>query len=309
MRLDFNVLWIDDLPGAIQSSVQRLERSMRTEGFQLRPTIVSSVSDAIARLQGDVFSDQIDLVVVDFDLGHGKSGDVGLREIRARVAYKEIVFYSAKAAADLKELAHRQGVEGVYCCSRNDLVETATGVFETLVKKVLDLDHTRGIVMGATSDIDHLVHETVLALHQAQDEAGKARIRAAAVEQVQEKLARLNAAGERVKGALEIGQIFELHDLLTAADKLKMLIRELKRRGDEKLKPMRTMLAGYHDNVIPKRNLLGHVRMHVTAEGSRILRARDGRELTQDQLRELRRELIAHRDNFFALAETLAKAT
>lgn len=305
MRLDFNILWIDDQPAAIQSSVQRLERRMKEEGFQLQPTVVTSVTEAMTRLRGDVFADNIDLVLVDFDLGQGTSGDVGLREIRGRVEYKEIIFYSSKPTADLKELAHRQSVEGVYCSSRDDLIETAIGVFETLIKKVLDLDHTRGIVMGATSDIEHLVHDVLLDFHRSQDDEGKGRIRTAALERIQEKLTRFTEAAEQAKNEQAIERIFELYDLLTAADKLRMLIHELKSRADEGVKPARTLLSTYYSNIIPSRTLLAHVRMHINQDGTRVLRARDGRELTQEQLRTLRRELIAHRVNFLDLGRML----
>lgn len=305
MRLDFNVLWIDDQPAAIQSSVQRLERRMRDEGFQLQPTIVTSVGDAMSRLQGDVFSDHIDLVLVDFDLGQGPSGDVGLREIRGRVEYKEIIFYSSKPAADLKDLAFKQGVEGVYCSSRDDLIETTIGVFETLIKKVLDLDHTRGIVLGATSDIEHLVHDVLIGLHQGHDEEGKARIRAAALEKIREKLARLAEMAGQAENEQAIDRIFDLYDLLTAADKLRMLIHELKSRNDDAVRPVRQMMSTYYQSVVPSRTLLAHVRMQQTAEGIRVLRARDGRELSQDELRTLRRNLLDHRGNFFDLAKLL----
>ena len=46
------------------------------------------------------------------------------------------------------------------------------GVFDFLVKKVLDLDHTRGIVMGATSDIDFIVNECLVMIEKI-DVAGK----------------------------------------------------------------------------------------------------------------------------------------
>ena len=63
-----------------------------------------------------------------------------------------LLAYSANNdAKELRKLAFEANLEGVYCASRVELVDEVLGVFDSLVKKVLDLDHTRGIVMGATS--------------------------------------------------------------------------------------------------------------------------------------------------------------
>ena len=45
-------------------------------------------------------------------------------------------------------MASEAGIEGIYCAERENLPDEVIGVFESLIKKVLDLDHTRGIVMG-----------------------------------------------------------------------------------------------------------------------------------------------------------------
>lgn len=306
MRLDFNVLWIDDQPNAIKSSVERLRRRMRDEGFLLRETLATTLPEALDHLKGDVFTDQIDLVLVDFDLGQGPKGDTALRQIRNRIEYKDIIFYSSKPAADLKTLAHKQGVEGVYCSSRDDLVSTAAGVFEALVKKVLDLDHTRGIVMGASSDIENIVHDILIQLHDGDDPERAARIRAGALELIGEKLEKMQESAATATAETPIAKIMGLYDLLTASDKLRMLIRELRKVASAKAH--RTMLVEYNKAVVPKRNLLAHVRMHIGKEGVRILRARDGRELTQEQLKELRRALLDHRANFLELFEVLGIA-
>ena len=104
MRLDFNVLWIDDQKDSIQSTVQRLRREIRNRGFELKETLVTSVANARKELAVDVFTDNIDLVLVDYDLGKGAHGDTALKDIRTSLPYREIVFYSAKAPGELRDL-------------------------------------------------------------------------------------------------------------------------------------------------------------------------------------------------------------
>src|SRR5580698_10169634 len=121
---------------------------MLEHGFEFRPRLCRSLEEVRAFLASDedVFTDAIDLILVDWDLGSGAHGEAAIAEIRDAIRYKDVVFYSAQNPAEtLRELAFKTGLEGVYCTSREGLVEEVLGVFESLVKKVLDLDHTRGI--------------------------------------------------------------------------------------------------------------------------------------------------------------------
>jgi hypothetical protein len=116
----------------------------------------------------------VDLVLVDWDLGSNLHGEDAIEAIRDQVRYKDVVFYSAQRAPDeLRRAAFEKELEGVYCASREQLVEEVMGVFESLVKKVLDLDHTRGIVMGATSEIDQMVSECLSTIYAMADEPAK----------------------------------------------------------------------------------------------------------------------------------------
>ncbi len=303
MRLDLNVLWIDDQKDSIRSSIDRLRREMKNRGFQLRETLVTSVAAAKKELADDVFTDNIDLVLVDYDLGRGAHGDMALREIRTSLPYREIVFYSAKAAGELRELAYKQKVEGVFCTSRTDLIGTATGVIDTLIKKVLDVDHSRGIVMGATSDIDHLVHDALLHLHDGYSVADRERMREGIIKVVDRKMEELGKKAVLAKkGAL--ADIFGYYDLVTANDKLRLLKAELKSQSFEGIGDATKKIGQYTASVVPKRNVLGHVRM-VVVDGVRMLRDRKGKELTGAEIQALRKELLDHRENFHGIATSI----
>ena len=74
-----------------------------------------------------------------------------------RVLYRDIVFYSArKPRSRTSETGLRQTVSKVSIVRAvRNLFPELEDIFESVIRKVLDLDHTRGIVMGATCDIDH----------------------------------------------------------------------------------------------------------------------------------------------------------
>jgi CheY-like chemotaxis protein len=161
MRLDFNVLWIENQQDSVQSQKERLEHLIRQEGFRLRVTFASSVEDALKYLAEDIYTDHVDLILMDYDLGPGMKGNEGLVEVRHKVPYRDIVFYSSQAG-DLLDMVLKAKVQGIYCSTRQELPDTAIGVFGILVKKVIDIDHARGIVMGATSDIDHYIMDCLV---------------------------------------------------------------------------------------------------------------------------------------------------
>src|SRR5579872_7246873 len=95
MRLDFNVLWVEDQPNLVAASVTALQRSMAEEGFELRHTFCTDVDGVTAYLADDVFRDEVDLILVDWDLGAGLKGEAVISQVRETIPYKDIVFYSA----------------------------------------------------------------------------------------------------------------------------------------------------------------------------------------------------------------------
>lgn len=158
MRLDFNILWVEDNKSNVMSQFEKIERLIREEGFRLQVEFAYSIEGAKGYLSDDIYGDHIDLVLMDYDLGAGGKGDEGLLEVRNKFRYKDIVFYSSQAE-NLLKMVEDKHVQGVFCSTRDDLPDTVVELFEVLVKKVLDIDHSRGIVMGATSDIDHYIND------------------------------------------------------------------------------------------------------------------------------------------------------
>ena len=166
MRLDFNVLWVDDQPNRVNSQITSIKMQMAKEGFEFKPRQCKTPGEMEMAIADSVFSDEVDLILVDWDLGQNIHGEDAIEVIRRIVRYKDVIFYSGEASAqELRQKAFNKQLEGVFCVGRNGLVEEVIGVFDSLIKKILDLDHTRGIVMGGTSDIDNMVNECLRLAH------------------------------------------------------------------------------------------------------------------------------------------------
>lgn len=300
MRLDFNVLWVEDQPSRVLSLGSAIQRRMIEEGFEFRPVKCTSLSEIAQYLAGDVFKDEVDLVLVDWDLGGDTHGEEAIRMVRERFPFKDVIFYSANNTdvGVLRRLAFENGLEGVFCVPRDGLVEEVGGIFDSLIKKVLDLDHMRGIVMGATSDIDYMVRDSLAALHDSLDDAGRKNMVEVALQRINEKVKRFAKKATKLEGQPTLHEILETHVLFSAYDQLLMLSETLEsapfksRHGTHKL-----TVVEYINEVVPDRNKLGH-RVLTAAGRPGAVVGSGGEEVDVEAMKNLRRKLIELRRAF-----------
>jgi CheY-like chemotaxis protein len=295
MRLDFNVLWVEDNQANVHAQRDRIQALIRKEGFRLRVEFASSVEEAKKLLSQDIYGDHIDLILMDYDLGPGMKGDEGLAEVREIFPYKDIVFYSGMAPAALMNKAIALGVQGVFASHRNDLPDIVEGVFENLVRKVLDIDHSRGIVMGATSEIDQIINDLLTGLFDSSGDFFKKTSLASVVERVEEKRASFMKTVGVIVAITHLNELAEHHGIYTSDDRLRLLKKSL---VDLKMhEGHHHKLEGYRSEVMPKRNDLAHIR--VVADGfSRKIFDRKGNELTSEDMRALRVKLLEYQECF-----------
>ncbi|NWC78221.1 response regulator [Pseudomonas sp. P7759] len=295
MRLDFNVLWVEDNQANVHAQRDRIQALIRKEGFRLRVKFASSVDQAKEFLSDDIYGDHIDLILMDYDLGPGKKGDEGLAEVREIFPYKDIIFYSGMAPAELMSKATALDVQGVFASHRNDLPDIVEGVFENLVRKVLDIDHSRGIVMGATSDIDQIVNDLLIDLYERSDAIFKKTSLATVIERVEEKQISYQETTKTIVAITHIRELMEHHGVYTSDDRLRLLKKSLTQLDVHKAHHHK--LEGYRNEVMPKRNDLAHIR--VEANGfSRKIFDRKGIELTSNDMRALRVKLLEYQECF-----------
>jgi hypothetical protein len=258
MRLDFNVLWVDDQPERVAAQITSITLKMASEGFEFKPRLCTTIADVESAIDEDVFTDEVDLILVDWDLGNDMHGEDAIERIRQIVQYKDVVFYSGQASVvELRKKAYERQLEGVYCASRADLIDEVVGVFESLIKKVLDLDHTRGIVMGATSDIDDMVNRCLTLAHGKLDDTGKAKFIEEALNRVTDQVQKLVKLGDKLKASPSVEALFKAHMLFTSDHRLRLLASVLGMdefaaysAGVEKVESYRKGVVHDADNVV-----------------------------------------------------------
>lgn len=298
MRLDFNVLWVDDQPDRVKAQINRIKKDMQVEGFSFAPRICRSLNDVLSAIADSTFADEIDLILVDWDLGQGVKGQDAIASIRDNVQYKDVVFYSAQTnPEELRKLAFEKQLEGVYCASREELVDEVMGVFNSLVKKVLDLDHTRGIIMGATSDIDHIVQECLIAIQNRLDGAGKEKLLKKARGYVKKRMDYVGREVQRLEGAAKVEDFFDAHIICTASDWLRMLYRALEEGSMETCNEYGPTITAYREHVVPDRNIFGHMVLVPDGKPNCVVDNK-GKLVTLEGTRTLRRKILELRGHF-----------
>lgn len=297
MRLDFNVLWVEDQPNGVAAQGKAVHRNMAEEGFEFRPTMCATLGEVQSRLSDDVFTDEVDLILVDWDLGRGVEGQTVITGIRERIPYKDVAFYSAVTdTKKLREASYEEGHEGIYFVHRNDLVDEVTSLFKSMVKRVLDLDHSRGIVMGATSDVDQMARECLKLAHDLLDDGGRDSVLQEMMAILDDKVPDLEKRVAKLKEAPTVAGMLEKHLTFTANDGLRVLTRVL---AHEKLKAHAAhgeSIKLYIKEVVPKRNILGHKVL--APDGKPGIAGMPGETIGLDELRALRRLLLDLRRSF-----------
>lgn len=305
MRLDFNVLWVDDQPDRVASQIKSIALRMAAEGFEFKPRQCTTIDQVEIAISEDVFTDEVDLILVDWDLGNDVHGEDAIERIRQTVLYKDVVFYSGQTPViELRQKAYEKQLEGVYCASREGLVDEVVGVFDSLIKKVLDLDHTRGIVMGATSDIDHMVNSCLTLAHGKLDDAGKAEFIKDALRRVTDKVKNIAKQGEKLQASPSVEALFKAHMLFTSDDRLRMLASILGMEAFTAHSASVTTVQSYRDGVVHDRNTLGHAVLVPQGKPSSVIDDA-GNVVDIARMRELRKLILSLRADFRALLDAM----
>jgi hypothetical protein len=301
VRLDFNVLWVDDQPTSVAAQIKSIALKMADEGFEFKPRQCTSIEEVETAISEDVFTDEVDLILVDWDLGNGAYGEDAIERIRESVQYKDVVFYSGQTpVVELRQKAYDKQLEGVYCASRRGLVDEVVGVFESLIKKVLDLDHTRGIVMGATSDIDHMVNVCLTLAHSQLDDAGKASLIEEALERVANKVANITKQAEKLQTTPTVEALFKAHMLFTSDDRLRLLARVLGMEAFAAHADSTKTITSYRTSVVHERNTLGHAVLIPQGKPDSVVDDADN-VIDIAKMRELRKLILSLRADFRSL--------
>ena len=155
MKLEYRILWFEDDHESVKEVIEALRGLLRGQGFELvcvwGECNAATIADTVECLRN---YNPYDLIVFDYDLGSGLTGEELAQTLRSRI-WTEILYYSAnRSAEDLSHGMNARKVEGVFCAVRQNLEERIWGLVESQIKRICDLNNMRGIVLDSMSSVD-----------------------------------------------------------------------------------------------------------------------------------------------------------
>ena len=160
MRLNFSVLWFDDREDYFASlDFESLEQEISSWGFSPNIKPVTTPKEFYSYSPFKPF----DLIVVDYDLAleDNKKGQEFIAELRENAIYTEVIFYTARNVNALWDAIREKRLEGVFVSHRSVILDKIETVGRQSIRKVLDLENMRGIVMAEVGELDHLLGEII----------------------------------------------------------------------------------------------------------------------------------------------------
>ena len=168
MRLKYRILWFEDDANFFDSlDHDGIKGYLDTLGFD----------HEIVRMGGDEDLQEVlkaakkaDLIVMDYGLEESHFGDQIIQEIRNGSINTQVVFYSARGISDLRRLVLEKELDGIYYGSRNEISQDVLPIIDTTIRKVLDLENSRGLVMAELGELDLMMNKIIISVHDSSDE-------------------------------------------------------------------------------------------------------------------------------------------
>ena len=290
MKLDYNILWIDDTPKWVESIESPLKEHFDELGYRLKITLEKNGANIVEAIKNP----ELDLIIVDYRLPKITGKDL-IETIRKKHVLVEIVFYSQEGNPKDK---FTTPPDGVYFTAREDAEERITAVIDLTLKKSQDINNIRGLVIAETIDIETklgdvlvrcfgdrgtLFRERLLDPDMALFDFGKKDKLLQGI--LKDKITELNKKTADGKGT-------EKDEKLVAA-----------------LKELKAIYKLFPDEVIHPRNTMAHVEKQWDENGKCVLKSRikGHRPICVDHewCIKARKDLIKHMENLDQMLNTI----
>lgn len=310
MKLEYNILWIDnDLQDYIDNgSIKDVEEILTEKGFE--PNIELVFDEA--NLDEFIDKHDYDLIISDYNL-ENTTGDVIIERIRVEKQLDtEILFYTAQTENSFKnkeEVRNRLAfIERLtFQIGRDRLLDKIEKVINLTLKKLLELNATRGLITAATSHLDVEIEEIYYTLIDKPVD-GEVKPKIEKIFRMDYKEIKKNllkkCKAQRDSHTVDFKAYFSQSDAFRKWDLLKELISLGVPDGFNL-----DLFKKYYEEVIDVRNKFAHAKA-VEVEGRLVLKGHiEGKdfEFTEDSCIKIRQDLINHKRNIEVLKQAIIK--
>ncbi len=301
MKLDYNILWIDDKISnrAFQAILKEIKQFLSEEFFNCNITEAEDFNGFKVLFEKN---GEYDLIITDYSLNEGSTGKEIIDFLRDKKHnYTEIFFYSANS--DLKDIelinnnriTFYQLVEGSY----RDLEREIMELIELTIKKFQHIVAMRGMIMNETSGLDM----QMLSIIKSALNNDKLDFKELATKIYDELNSLYDSKNKFVNECREKGKFINLtkDNFVFSADyKIKTLGQILLHLNEKDFS------TEYHEAINLMRNKFAHaVLIKDEKSGREYFKHGDsGLTFDNDLCKKIRRDIIKYKNNFDA---TLAK--
>lgn len=322
MNLEYKILWFEDEAGSFNAKQRLVKRIVEGLGF-IFPEPRNEIDGA--NLDSINFA-MYDLIISDLKLNN-VNGTALLEKIREDGIYTEVVFYSSIGETALREELKKFEIDGVYCADRTDdnFIEKVEKVIETTIKKVQDVNNTRGLVIAETILLEKKIESILLKYFDAAEPALDTK-KNELLKNIYEKKVEKHQTDLVELGKVNFKEIKILidKDILTASNSfdaiqsiLKAKLKELNvslsskaipadlkastEAKIEEIKAIKTELNNFREEILKIRNTLAHVEEEIGEDGISFLNSlnSDGTIIKFDNYAyiSIRKNLLKHSAN------------
>jgi CheY-like chemotaxis protein len=304
MKLEYRILWFDDDQDLVNDYKPDLERFLEELGFSPRIDHFLDGRDLEKLLLRNY-----DLIMTDLNLGEHETGQKLIEKIRSNQIYTEVLFYSGNDHEINEIMEKEKWVERVsVAVGIENLTPKARDLIRLTVIKFQDINAMRGMVMAETSDLDVTMKDVIFCLLNSFGEGNSEKHKVELLQKVivnrKERLAALEE--------ISVAHFDSIIKELTSYDRFCAIKRLVKSKqkdiGPEPFSKTKSILDGYNEEIINKRNILAHAKETENEYGVRVVKSDlTGCEITIDDefCGEIRKNIKKHKENFEELISIL----
>jgi|GEM_PF-1937196 len=294
MDLKYRILWFDDQPNQAKGIEDYITARLNELGLTLGVTWVTTFDDStlnplILKLRS---YSPYDLILVDYDLSAKLKGDALLKKLRNNTN-GEMVFYSAKDVAQLRQLLLLQKVDGIYSLRRDGrLGNEIFAIVESTLRRFFHPNYMRGLVVGSVSELETTFADMImLLLSSCKDMPTENEIKDLILSGAKEHLAseqnRLSKFEET-----PLSRLVSKANLHAKLDILKIL---LSKHDGRIAADALAVLSKFLDEINTPRIEFAHART-VEEQGLPVFRERQGKVWTSLEMKALLLKLRQHKE-------------
>lgn len=292
MNTTFKMLWFEDELAWYNMETFQIKKILKKH--YLQPLITHKRGDDfdIKELTGNTY----DLILMDFKLADGITGDSIVSAIRQNNVLTDILFYSSDEKGMLNAVREKMPeIDGIYLTKRDYtfFTEKVKKLIDKIVKRSEDVINLRGFVLDNASDFEMRIKEILHQCWEIFDDTQKSSLKNVLFNLLDGKIARDNKVVEKVKSASDSFTYANNEKyLLTITDRLKILeeVLSILTAKDPSLSDdcPSNFKDFYFNKVNVYRNKLGHIRCY---ENAVILIDGKNVNINQDLHRLLRKNI------------------